>query len=300
MNTYHASLPRAWSKTTAPRASSSRRRRGIASLLSMLYLVIFAVLALGFYAQTNTAVQVSHNERRVKESLSAAEAGLHYIRYELSRVTIPMMPLPQPQLTDDQVFEEVWNDIKTSIEVDGSNLEDGDTVGDIIYDTTPGDGIDPPYFEIPAKAGRYLRMTENGPYFRVRLEQSDRDLIITTVGKSASGNTTSAGRGVQVRFRTKEWPNNVFTYGMASPNAVNITVAKLVIGGPTDQASILSTYTGGTPITIGNASSTVIEPTGIAGNITLMAGAPTRLTSAATTRSAGSGSRPRSTRTSPA
>ena len=254
--------------------STGSSRRGVASLLAMLYLVVFAALALGFYAQTNTSVQVSNNERRTKEALMAAEAGLQYIRYELSRVTIPMMAPPMPQLTDDQVFEEVQMDLKSSIE-SGGNLEGGGTVGDIVYDTNPVDGISPPRFEIPADPKQYIRLTGAGPWFRVRLEQSGRDLVVTTVGKSGSISSSAAGaRGIQVRFNAKEWPNTVFDYGIASQNAINITVAKMMVQGtPATQASILSTYTGGVPVTIGNTSSTVAEPTGISGDIALMQGA---------------------------
>ena len=253
---------------TAPRPSP--RRRGLTSLLAMLYLVVFAALALGFYAQTNMSMQVSNNERRMKEARAAAEAGLQYIRYELSRVTL------DPLLTDDQVFEELQMDMKGHVEELGLNLEAGDRVGDIVYDPA---GINPPYFEIPANPARYIRLgqSDEGPWFRARFEQQGRDIVVTTVGKSANKVASSLGNraGIQIRFQTKEWPNVVFTYGMASRNAVNISVAKLKVQGtPDSQASILSTYTGGPPVTIGNTSSTALEPTGIEGKITLVQGAP--------------------------
>ena len=73
-------------------SGASSRRRGLTSLLAMLFLIVFAALSVGFYAQTNMSVQVSNNERRSKEALAAAEAGLQFIRYQLSRVTIPMQP----------------------------------------------------------------------------------------------------------------------------------------------------------------------------------------------------------------
>ena len=270
MLSYHGAPFRGRANAKAVKASASRRR-GLASLMAMLYLVVFAALALGFYAQTNMSVQVSNNERRSKESLAAAEAGLQFIRYQLSRITIPMQPVGMPQLTDSQVFEEVGMDLQAAI----SEVP----VSDIIYDTNPlndaTEGVDPPRIEIPADPTAYIAVTEQGPWFRCTLEQSGRDMIVTTVGKSANGNTNSGGRAIQVRFKAKEWPNKVFDYGLASPGPVNVTVAKLMVAGtPAQQAGILSTYTGGTPVTIGNASSTALEPTGIAGNIILMQGAP--------------------------
>jgi hypothetical protein len=242
------------------------RRRGITSLLAMLYLVIFASLAIGFYAQTNMSAQVSTNERRSGEALMAAECGLQFIRYELSRVTL------DPLLTNDQVFEEMNMDLAGNLN-GTANLENGATVGDIVYDPA---NLKPPYFNIPADPTKYIRAAENGPYFRVRVEQQGRDIVVTTVGKSASAVSSSAGaRGILVRFQTKEWPNRVFSYGMASRNAVRVDVSKLIVQGtPDSQASILTTYTGGTPVTIGNLSSTILQPTGIEGNITVMSGSP--------------------------
>jgi len=258
-------------KTPAGRAGpKGARRRGITSLLAMLYMVLFAALAIGFYAQTNMSSQVSGNERNANEALVAAECGLQFIRYELSRVTLP------PTLTDDQVFEELQMDLAGLLNGSG-NFENGDTVGDIIYDPS---GLKAPYFTIPSNATHYIRATPNGVaspcYFRIKIEQQGRDVVVSTVGKlSSSASSSAAARGIQLRFKTQEWPNVVFSYGMASPNAVRVDVSKLLVQGTPDaQASILTTYTGGTPVTIGNVNSTVGQPTGIEGMITVMQGSP--------------------------
>src|SRR5688572_14404562 len=208
-------------------SGASSRRRGLTSLLAMLFLIVFAALSVGFYAQTNMSVQVSNNERRSKEALAAAEAGLQFIRYQLSRVTIPMQPFPNPQLTDDQVFEEVAMDLQSGITEAA--------VSNIIYDTDPTndatEGVDPPKVEIPADPKAYIAMSDNGPWFRVRLEQDGRDVVVTTIGKSANGTTSSGGRAVQVRFKTKEWPNRVFSYGMASQGKITLNQSARMIKG---------------------------------------------------------------------
>ena len=46
------------------RRSSAAPRRGVASVLAMLYLVIFSTLALGFYSAVTTANQLAHNDER--------------------------------------------------------------------------------------------------------------------------------------------------------------------------------------------------------------------------------------------
>ena len=66
-----------------------RRRRGISSVLAMLYLTLFSALAVGFYATVNTAVQVSYNDQRAIQAFGAADSGLEFMRYQLANVSIP-------------------------------------------------------------------------------------------------------------------------------------------------------------------------------------------------------------------
>src|SRR3954468_24761293 len=92
------------SATTRNRQPRPRqRRRGVTSVLAMLYLVLFGALAVGFYAATNVQVQVSNNEHRKTRALTAAESGLAYMRYHLAFVDLP------PLTTDAQTITELYN-----------------------------------------------------------------------------------------------------------------------------------------------------------------------------------------------
>src|SRR5688572_126053 len=79
----------------------SRPRRGVVCIVAMLFLVLFAVLALGFYAATAMSMQLSANERSAHSSQIAAESGMQFIRYQLDALDIPADRPPA------QVFEEV-------------------------------------------------------------------------------------------------------------------------------------------------------------------------------------------------
>jgi hypothetical protein len=227
----------------------------------MLYLVIFAALALGFYAQTSISAQISGNDRRINEARIAAESGLKFLRYQLSKVTIP------PGMTEDQTLVELYNDLRTQLD-STPNL------------TTISDRVGPPSMvtrniDIPSNPNNYISLGEQGPGFRVRLHQDHRQLVATVVGKSGSPTISTAGAraGVEVRFNAQEWPSKVFSYGIASKGQVTLDAAKVLVGGtPAAQASILSTYEGANAVRIGNLNSTVTEPTGIAGSITVMQG----------------------------
>src|SRR3954465_13417743 len=63
-------------------------RSGMTAVLAMLYLTLMASLALGFYSASNTAVIVSNNEQKVERTRLAAESGLDFARFNLSRISV--------------------------------------------------------------------------------------------------------------------------------------------------------------------------------------------------------------------
>src|SRR5688572_16809991 len=87
----------------------TRRRRGIASVMAMLFMVVFSALALGFYAATTTASQVANNEKRSVSAQAAAESGIQFLRYHLAAMEIP------PGLNNDQLFDEVEAQLETRL-----------------------------------------------------------------------------------------------------------------------------------------------------------------------------------------
>src|SRR5690242_3839794 len=94
---------RAAGRRVGRRPAGGQKGRGMTSVLAMLYLVLFAALALGFYAQTNLGAQVAGNEERALAAQNATESGLQFMRYQLSRVKV------LPTVPRDQVFENLSN-----------------------------------------------------------------------------------------------------------------------------------------------------------------------------------------------
>ncbi len=66
-----------------------RKSTGFTSLLAMLYLTIFASLAVGFYAATNTSTIIAHSEQDAAVALAATESGMDFMRYQLVNITLP-------------------------------------------------------------------------------------------------------------------------------------------------------------------------------------------------------------------
>src|SRR5262245_12787372 len=94
------------------------RSRGMTSVLAMLYLVLFATLAIGFYAATNTSIHVTHNDTNVNHAFMVSESGMELMPYQIANVHVPASPPP------DQVIDALYAQLQTHL--DGtSNLNGG-------------------------------------------------------------------------------------------------------------------------------------------------------------------------------
>ena len=89
-------------------------RRGVTSVLAMLYLVLFGTLAIGFYAAPTTQSQLVANDERTAGALFASESGMDFMRYQLARVSIP------PGTPNDVVVQRLYDDLRTQLEDTGN------------------------------------------------------------------------------------------------------------------------------------------------------------------------------------
>jgi hypothetical protein len=195
----------------------------------MLYMVIFSVMALGFYAATTTASQVASNERTSLAALLSAESGTQFLRYHLSALDI------KAGLTPDKIFEQVYQQLAERLEPT-ANLNGG-VVG---YD---GNTI-----SIPQSG--YVKIDPSGAQkFRITMTRAGDILVARVVGR---GGSVSLGRGLEFRFQKANNATAIFNFGVASRGSVS-TSGSSTVTGLTDASngSILSTNTtSGMPVSI--------------------------------------------------
>jgi hypothetical protein len=181
----------------------------------MLYLMIFAALALGFYAQTNIGSQLSANERRNVDAQLAAESGVKFIRYHLSALSIP-------HLTTAQRIEEIY--MQLGARLDGTaNLAGGAT------------GYDGNQIDIPDGKQNYIPLYTGGPGFHINLKlKNDGGLVCKVTGRHRGQN--SPGRAIEVTFAEQQIPAPLLSYGMAARGPVELA-GNAIIKGATNPAT---------------------------------------------------------------
>jgi hypothetical protein len=168
----------------------------------MLYLVLFSTLALGFYAATTTAVQVSHNDEQVSRAFLASESGMDFMRFHLARVSIP------PSTTGNASTAELANDLKARLESTG-NMP-GLTVaasGSVIH--------------IPAEPDRFIKLDSAGNAgFRATITDwpEQGKVVLKVAGRY--GSTMVSGRAIQMDFTRVPKESSIFDHAVASKGQI--------------------------------------------------------------------------------
>src|SRR3954464_5119252 len=145
------------------RGKSRCARSGMTAVLAMLYLTLMASLALGFYSASNTAVMVSSNEQKVERTRLAAESGLDFARFNLSKVSIPAKaPIAQHfSILCDQL----------SARLNGS--------GNIDSRSIYADGISP--IRVPADSLKFVKADDRGGDFQFTITNlGNRQVRVTS------------------------------------------------------------------------------------------------------------------------
>src|SRR3954471_13277385 len=119
------------------------QRRGVVALIAMIFLILFATLAVGFYASTTQTLVGATNERNGTISLTAAESGMDFIRYQLALIKVP------PTIPVDQTFDYVSAHLQSALEA-SPNLRSNKVA------------VSSSSVTIPASPDVYIKLDSNG------------------------------------------------------------------------------------------------------------------------------------------
>ena len=178
---------------------TGRIRRGMTAVLAMLYLVLFSTLALGFYAATTTSAQMSSNDQRIGKAYLAAESGMDFMRYQLSRVSIP------PNTPSDQVINSLYSNLKTQLE--GTNNLGSQTIN-----------LDGNTIEIPGDSSKTIALDSTAESaFRATITDWAGEIVVKVDGMNGSAGVR---RAFTMDFTRQQHTSSVFDYAVASKGQI--------------------------------------------------------------------------------
>lgn len=220
--------------TPSIRIRRTLRRRGTTVVLAMLFLTLFGVLAVGFYAQVTTSVQIAGNEQRTSQSLLACESGMQFVKYHLATLALPANTPPS------QLFDKVYE--KLSLKLNNyPNMPSGARTIDLTESGT--------LIRIPGGTNNWIAADAAGTFFRaeVRKLQAGEKIEVRVFGRFRDGasSTEPLSRGLKLEYANFPNPAAIFNYGVASESKIAMNGNVTIRGTPGNEhmGSVLSAHT---------------------------------------------------------
>jgi len=220
-------------------------RSGMTAVLAMLYLTLMASLALGFYSASNTAVIVSDNEQKVERTRLAAESGLDFARFNLSRVSV------SPKTPVATHFSVAADQLATML-----NGTDNLGKGNIFFDGSS-------MIRVPGDPNKFIKADDKGAEFQFtitditdltdpNLPQGPKVRVIST-GRNSLTSSVAGMRAMRLDFELVQKKSSIFQYGIATQGTVVTSGSSRLLGQPNpDKGSILAVSSSSqTPVRIG-------------------------------------------------
>jgi hypothetical protein len=223
------------------RVNPRNRRRGVTSMLAMLYLILFSSLAIGFFAITTAAVQVAKNDSAGARALLAAESGIDFCRYHLASLQIPRNT-PKDQLLD-RIHEGLAEELDYTMNLNYGQVE---RIGEAIVIRRAG-------------SEKAIQLDDRGSGFMVIIRRDNDEVVATSLGHYTTAHNDTI-RGIEVRFTVGDGRTNssVLDFGVATRGTVTMD-SNAILRGLTDKAhaNLLSTSDQTPQLTM--LSNTIIE-----------------------------------------
>lgn len=197
----------------------SRRRAGVTAIIAMMFLALFSVLALGFYATVTTSVQVAKNDRSNSQSLMAAESAARFVRYHLSRVSVTGA---SPAATFSDLYAKLGTRLNGQTNLGGFNISQGtDSSGNsVIY--VPGlSGSTPTWISFNTGSG-----ASKG---RAVLTLRNNNIYLKGVG--SDGAVSSSAKGVEIQLSPQTASFTMAAAGVVSRGQVALSNGARISGG---------------------------------------------------------------------
>ncbi len=171
-----------------------RRRRGSTVLLTMIFLSLFATLAVAFTSTTNMNLRQAHNHHSSQAAQMAAESGLAYMLQAFGRFTIAAS-----EARDDPLVG-VANRLAAAM--DGtSNMGSGEITFDGVTVRTPA-----------------IQIRDDGQAFSAEITDGEDGMLLLTI----RGTWGRSVRQVWMQLSPAVDTSVVFDYGVASKGKISV------------------------------------------------------------------------------
>jgi hypothetical protein len=221
---------------------SRKVRKGAALIMAMIFVILFASLAIGVATISDTNVQIASNQHRANLAFATAESGLEVMRYWLSRVLISSSLSPSEYRS--AIISAVRNDLASN------------GISNVVVQT---DG------SIPS----VIINSATGQTFAGQIQSHPSNPCILQV--SATGVSDEFTRTIRVNYNIEPYNHPIFNYGLATKGPLDFPGNPTVTGANANWeadmyiesgSSLLAVHVGGNTnfdgdISVGNSGASV-------------------------------------------
>ena len=215
---------------TTTSALRRRRRRGSTAILAMLFIMLFAALAVGFISTVTTSVSVAGNEQSTSRAMMACDSGMQFMKYHLATLGIP------PATPPSQLFDKVYQQLGTKLN-NYPNMPAGARTIDLAENGT--------CIRIPGGTTSWIGVDGDGGGFRaeIRKLQAGEKIEVRVYGRH--GGNAAGVRGLKLDYANFPNPAAIFNYGVASKSKISMNGNVTIRGTPGNEqmGSVLSAHT---------------------------------------------------------
>lgn len=218
-----------------PPTHPRRRRRGFSAVIAMLFLVLFGTLAPGVYATASMSAAVSESDRRAIVASTAAESGMDFARYQLSRVRIP------PGTPTSGAIDALYEDLQAQL-VGSANLA--------------GRGISRDGNVIRIPDSGYINLDPAGvARFRLTITDWAGEIVVKSEGAyGTADSSTPVARAISMDFTRTQRSGSIFDFAVASKGQIFVEKGHVTGATGVDPAiaTMMSALGVGTSIQVSN------------------------------------------------
>ena len=183
----------------------SRRQRGAAFIISMIFVLVFSALAVSIATLSGTNLQIADNQRKANRALGCAESGLDTLRFWFGRIYMPGTTQP------DDRFSYLANFLQTDLTDNGiSNIA-----------TTYDSGTS------TITVADVVLVSSAGQSFASQIQQTSN---IDILQMDITGSSGTVQRTIRVNYNFGTRAHTVFDYGVATRGALNLQ-GNITMGG---------------------------------------------------------------------
>lgn len=171
--------------------SEKPSRKGTVLIACMIFVLIFAALAVSMATMSGTNVQLASNQHKVGCALASTESGLDVMRYWLNQVTFPSYVTPSKYFSE--IVDTLQSDLSTN-NITNITVKNNGSIPTVPLDSATGQSFK----------------------CEISIDPNNSDILLlsTTGGKDIT-------RTIRVQYNIEPYVYPIFDYGLATKGPVH-------------------------------------------------------------------------------